>query len=437
MGTRSIKLPDVGEGIAEAELVEWSVKVGDIVKEDQVVAAVMTDKATVEIPTPVGGTVLALGGEVGAVMAIGSELIRLDVPGVADQEPTVPPPVQAPAIAPEAASVLAEVPGAMPLSVKPAPAIARPTPPAPSAPLLPSAGGAAPRAAGEKPLASPAVRQRAREAGIELAYVPGTGPAGRITQEDLDRFIANPVRVAPPSGRQPNLAVEEVRITGLRRRIAQNMAEATRRIAHFTYVDEVDITALEETRAAMNAAAGPDAPKLTLLPFLMLALVKAIARFPQMNAHFDDEADIVRRFGAVHLGIATQTPSGLMVPVVHHAEALGLHDCARAVKRLSEAARQGHATREELSGSTITITSLGALGGIVTTPVINRPEVAIIGVNKMQIKPVWQNNAFVPRRVMNLSSSFDHRVIDGYDAAEFIQAVRALLETPAMIFVEP
>ena len=223
---------------------------------------------------------------------------------------------------------------------------------------------------------------------------------------------------------------------GLRRRIAQNMAEATRRIAHFTYVDEVDVTALEELRAAMNTKAAGGKPKLTLLPFLMLAVTRAIAEFPQMNAHFDDDAEIIRRFGAVHLGIATQTPSGLMVPVVRHVETRGLYGCASELVRLSDAARNGQASREELSGSTITISSLGPLGGIVATPVINRPEVAIIGVNKIVVKPVWQGNAFVPRKMMNLSSSFDHRIIDGHDAAQFIQAIRLLLETPALIFIE-
>jgi len=430
MGARSIKLPDVGEGIAEAELVEWFVKAGDLVKEDQVVAAVMTDKATVEIPTPVSGTVLALGGEVGRIMAIGSELIRIEVAGAPDD--IIAPPAATEA-KPEPAPVAAAAQAA------PQPVVAASKPSASPAPVKATASQSVglPRPLGEKPLAAPSVRQQARDAGIDLRYVHGTGPAGRVTHEDVSRFAEAPASVPSGAiGRQPNLAVEEIKIVGLRRRIAQNMAEATRRIAHFAYVEEIDVTALEDLRAAMNASAGATKPKLTLLPFLMLAITKAVANFPQMNAHFDDDAEIVRRFGAVHLGIATQTPSGLMVPVVRHVETRGVYDCASELTRLSDAARRGQAGRDELSGSTITITSLGALGGIVTTPVINRPEVAIIGVNKMTVKPVWQNNAFVPRKVMNLSSSFDHRVIDGYDAAQFIQAIRALLETPALIFIE-
>lgn len=425
MGIRSIKLPDVGEGIAEAELVEWSIKVGDEVREDQVIAAVMTDKATVEIPTPVSGIVVALGGEVGGIMAIGSELIRIDVPGAPDAVE-----------APKADTTLAKAPKDMPAVKKPEPP-ARLVQPAEPMPSISAEPVGPPRAPGEKPLASPAVRQKARDAGIDLRFVRGTGPAGRILHEDLERFAtAAPAVTQPGASKTRNHSVDEIKVVGLRRRIAQNMAEATRRIAHFAYVEEIDVTALEALRASLNATATPERPKLTILPFLMLAVVKAITRFPQMNAHYDDEGEVIRRYGAVHLGIATQTPAGLMVPVVRHAEARGLQECAAELRRVSDAARQGHASREELSGSTITITSLGALGGIVTTPVINRPEVAIIGVNKMQIKPVWQDNAFVPRKVMNLSSSFDHRVIDGYDAAEFIQAIRVLIETPALIFIE-
>jgi 2-oxoisovalerate dehydrogenase E2 component (dihydrolipoyl transacylase) len=304
--------------------------------------------------------------------------------------------------------------------------------PPPSAPPT-----AAPRPPGEKPLASPAVRQSAREAGVDLRFVHGTGPAGRITHDDLDAFIARPPdapRKGP--GREPNFAVETVKIVGMRRRIAQNMAESSRRVAHFSYIEEVDVTALEELRAALNAKATEARPKLTLLPFLMLAVVKAVADFPEVNAHFDDENDLLTRYGAVHLGIATDTPAGLMVPVVRHAETLTLHEAAREMRRVSEAARNGTAQREELAGSTITLTSLGALGGIVSTPIVNRPEVAIVGVNRMVVKPVWRDGAFQPRKTMNLSSSFDHRVIDGYGAASFIQRVRTLLEAPASLFIE-
>jgi 2-oxoisovalerate dehydrogenase E2 component (dihydrolipoyl transacylase) len=285
-------------------------------------------------------------------------------------------------------------------------------------------------------LAAPSVRKRARDAGVDLRQVRGSGPAGRITHDDLDAFLHGTPGAPAATGRVANTAVETVKVIGLRRRIAQRMAESKRRAAHFAYVEEVDVTTLEELRAALNAEERPGHVRLTLLPFLMQALVKAVADFPQMNAHYDDDNDVVERYGGVHIGIATQTPGGLMVPVVRHCEARGLWECAGEAQRLAQAAREGRATREELTGSTITITSLGALGGIVSTPVINRPEVAIIGVNKQVIRPVWQDGQFVPRRMMNLSSSFDHRIVDGYDAARFIQRIRALLEAPATIFIE-
>ncbi|MGH6799182.1 MAG: dihydrolipoamide acetyltransferase family protein, partial [Roseiarcus sp.] len=294
----------------------------------------------------------------------------------------------------------------------------------------------APRPLGEKPLASPAVRLKAREAGVDLRFVRGSGPAGRIAHQDLDAYIARPPEPSKRSGRAPNKTVETIKVAGLRRRIAENMAESARRVAHFSYVEETDVTALEELRASLNARATEERPKLTLLPFLMLAIVKAVGEFPQINAHYDDENDVIERFGAVHLGVATQTPNGLMVPVVRHAETLGLYECAREMRRVSEAARQGVAARDELSGSTITLTSLGALGGVASTPIVNRPEVAIVGVNKIVVRPVWRDGGFVPRKTMNLSSSFDHRVVDGYDAATFIQRLRALIEAPATLFIE-
>ncbi len=306
MGARSIRMPDVGEGVAEAEIVEWSVKVGDLVREDQVVAAVMTDKATVEIPTPVAGTVVALGGGVGDVLAVGAELIRIEAPGLADSPPPPPPKGVAKAAAAAEAPAPAK-PSSTPVepvaeASAPAPA---PAPPAPRAAPPPHRG--APRPAGEKPLASPAVRQRAREAGVDLRFVHGSGPAGRITHDDLDAFIASPPEApAKGPGRQPNMAVETIKVVGMRRRIAQNMAESARRVAHFSYVEEVDVTALEELRAALNARATEERPKLTMLPFLMLAVVKAVAAFPQVNAHYDDDNEVITRFGAVHLGIATQ-----------------------------------------------------------------------------------------------------------------------------------
>jgi 2-oxoisovalerate dehydrogenase E2 component (dihydrolipoyl transacylase) len=435
MGIRSIKMPDVGEGVAEAEIVEWAVKVGDLVREDQVVAAVMTDKATVDIPTPVAGAVLALGGAVGDVLAVGAELIRIDAPGVPDSAVPAAPKSRAqksePASAPTVEPAAAEP--ALRTAAAPSP---RPPEPQKAAPRAFEPQTGAPRPLGERPLAAPAVRMKAREAGVDLKFVRGSGPAGRITHQDLDAYTARPPEPTKRSGRAPNTAVETIKVVGMRRRIAENMAESARRIAHFSYVEEIDVTALEELRAALNARATDERPKLTLLPFLILGIVKAVLEFPQINAHYDDENAVITRFGAVHVGVATQTPGGLMVPVVRHAETLGLHECAHEMRRVSEAARQGVAARDELSGSTITLTSLGPLGGIVSTPIINRPEVAIVGVNKIAVRPVWRDGAFVPRKVMNLSSSFDHRVVDGYDAATFIQRLRALIEAPATLFIE-
>lgn len=637
MGERVIKLPDVGEGVAEAELVEWRVKVGDVVREDTMLAAVMTDKATVEIPSPVDGEVTWLGAEAGQTVAVGSPIVRLRVadkvppppPRPAPERPRAPPPpprpvdpilarltapldktppqpgtaeavlallnspadpfsiepldwsldpkpkaepeTPAPPLEPEAvaapsdddaaeqsagdsaarqaetavqepaadlqaasdAAVPAEEPGGVESAPMPAgtahmeaEAAAPPDPvppysdgpsPAPSpeparepagqpaAPLesinahdeldavlaavkaaaaarLPGARAepepaeqpaaaadeeeavaasmpeepdqdfddgeetpvadltppGVPRPEGEKPLASPAVRLRAREAGVDLRRVRGSGPAGQIGHADLDAFIAgsDAAQAAPRTGLARNTAVEDIRIIGLRRKIADKMRLAKSRIPHITYIEEIDVTALEDLRAALNKDRRPGRAKLTLIPFLMRAMVKAIAGQPGMNALFDDEAGIVHRHGAVHIGVAAQTEAGLVVPVVKHAEARDLWDCAAEVERLAEAARAGSATREELTGSTITLTSLGALGGVATTPVINHPEVAIVGVNKIVVRPVWDGAQFLPRKVMNLSSSFDHRVVDGWDAAVFIQRIKALLESPAMIFID-
>jgi 2-oxoisovalerate dehydrogenase E2 component (dihydrolipoyl transacylase) len=418
MGTRIIKMPDVGEGVAEAEIVEWHVKVGQSVLEDQILAAVMTDKATVEIPSPVAGTVVALGGEVGSVLAVGAELVRLEVASGGTEE-IQPSPKQAPTPEP------------------PSPSPKPPPRPAPAARPSIQPAALAPRPAIARPIASPAVRRRARDAGVDLRQVRGSGPAGRIGHEDLDAFLRGSSGAAPGGGKVANTGVETIKMVGLRRRIAQKMAESKRRIAHFSYVEEVDVTAVEELRATLNEQnKSSDRPRLTLMPFLMQALVRAIADFPEMNALYDDEAETIERHGGIHIGIATQTPAGLMVPVVRHCEARSLWDLAAEVRRLAEAARQGTATRAELGGSTITITSLGALGGIVTTPVINRPEVAIVGVNRQVVRPVWQGGQFVPRTMMNLSSSFDHRVIDGYNAAQFVQRLKSLLEAPATLFIE-
>jgi 2-oxoisovalerate dehydrogenase E2 component (dihydrolipoyl transacylase) len=424
-----IRLPDVGEGIAEAEVVEWHVGVGDRVREDAVLAAVMTDKATVEIPSPVEGEVLWLGAEVGDKIPVGSPLIRLQVAGEAEAgearvetRPTASPKAPPPApVAPPRAAARGEPRGA-----------ADEREPAASAATT---RWPAPRAEGQKPIASPAVRLRAREAGVDLRQVHGSGPAGRITHEDLDRFLAGGDRLTAAPHLVANTNVEDVKVVGLRRRIGEQMALAKSRIPHITYVEEIDVSALEDLRAALNAQKRREI-RLTLLPFLMRAMVKAIAGQPRMNALYDDNAGIIHQHGGVHIGIAAQTPGGLVVPVVRHAEARDLWSCAAEVNRLAEAARAGTATREELKGSTITITSLGAMGGIVTTPVINYPEVAIIGVNKIMMRPVWNGSTFIPRKMMNLSSSFDHRVVDGWDAAAFVQQIKSFLETPSLIFME-
>ena len=428
MGEHVIKLPDVGEGVAEAELVEWHVKIGDLVREDAVLAAVMTDKATVEIPSPVDGEISWLGAEIGDTVAVGSPIVRIKVAGDAPAE-TAPAPVQKSKEPPPTEAVAAP-------AKKDEPAVAMKAP-APSAALrpMPHATVGLPRPEGERPIASPAVRLRAKEAGIDLRQVQGSGPAGRVTHEDLDGFAARGAQPAA-AGLQAKTGVEEIKIVGLRRRIAEKMSLAKSRIPHITYVEEIDVTALEELRAKLNASKKPDRPKLTLLPFLMRALVKAVAEQPQLNALFDDDAGIVMRHAGVHIGMAAQTPGGLVVPVIRHAEARDLWDCAAEVNRLADAAKAGTATREELTGSTITITSLGAMGGVATTPVINYPEVAIVGVNKIMVRPMWDGTQFIPRKMMNISSSFDHRVIDGWDAAVFVQRIKALLEAPAMIFME-
>jgi 2-oxoisovalerate dehydrogenase E2 component (dihydrolipoyl transacylase) len=428
MGVHVIKMPDIGEGIAEVELVAWRVKTGDSVAEDQVLADVMTDKATVEVPSPVVGTVIALGGEVGQVMAVGSELIRIEVEGAGNLKA-----VKAAPAAP-AQAVASSV--AAPLAVA-APAVATPPSPPREAPRAPAAR--APLRPGDRPTASPAVRRRAWDLGLDLQFVPGSGPDGRITHDDLDAYAARAPGTQPshPGTRYAERNDEEpIPVIGLRRKIAQKMQESKRRIPHFTYVEEIDVTEIETLRARLNAQWGVGRGRLTLLPLLARAIVLAVREFPQINARFDDDAGIVTRHGAVHIGIATQTDGGLMVPVLRHAEARDLWSTAAEITRLADAARAGKATREELGGSTITITSLGALGGIVSTPVINHPEVAIVGVNRIVERPMLRGGAVVPRLMMNLSSSFDHRVVDGAHAAGFVQALRGLLECPATLFVE-
>ena len=429
MGEHVVKLPDVGEGVAEAELVEWHVKVGDQVREDDALAAVMTDKATVEIPSPVDGEVVWIGGEIGDTIAIGSALVRVktagDAPAAKPAVETTPKPkaeAKRRRCARQGRSCARAGPSGAARRQRP-----RPRPPPRRSP---------PRRAGEKPIASPAIRLAAREAGVDLRQVAGAGPGGRITREDLDGFMARGDEPQGGARLARRTAVTDVKVVGLRRRIAEKMALAKSRIPHITIVEEVDVTALEDLRAALNKTPGPDRAKLTLLPFLIGAMVKALAEQPGLNALFDDDAGVIHQHAGVHVGIATQTPAGLVVPVVKHAEARDIWDCAAEINRLAARARDGTASREELGGSTITITSLGPLGAIATTPVINYPEVAIVGVNKMAIRPMWDGSAFVPRKMMNLSSSFDHRVIDGWDAAVFVQRLKELLESPALMFVD-
>jgi 2-oxoisovalerate dehydrogenase E2 component (dihydrolipoyl transacylase) len=429
MGVHVIKIPDIGEGIAEVELVAWHVQPGDEVVEDQGLADVMTDKATVEIPSPVAGKVLALGGEIGSMMAVGSELIRIEVAGAAGREPK--PAAAAPAVAPLAAAPAAALHATPPAS-------------APAAVLEPASASLVPpplRSGHDRPIASPSVRRRAWELGVDLRNVRARGTAGRIMHADLDHYLASGNAALRPSTARSGLGArredeEKLPVIGLRRKIAQRMQDAKRRIPHFAYVEEVDVTELEALRARLNSKLQGQRPKLTLLPFLMRAIASAVRDFPQINAHFDDTAGVVTRFGPVHIGIATQTDAGLMVPVVRQAQALDLWDSAVEVARVADAARNGRATRDELTGSTITISSLGALGGIVSTPIINAPEVAIVGVNRIATRPMMVGGAVVPRQMMNLSSSFDHRVVDGQHAAEFVQALRGLLESPATLFVE-
>ncbi|MFL6699377.1 MAG: dihydrolipoamide acetyltransferase family protein [Vitreoscilla sp.] len=447
MGIHVIKMPDIGEGIAEVELVAWNVKVGDTIVEDMNLADVMTDKATVEIPSPVHGKVLSLGGKVGDVMAVGSELIRIEVEGAGNVKdgavaaaPVVAP---APAPAPKAAPAPAPAPAvASAPAPAPAPAVASPAPaPAPARATASKGAEKITRAVGDKPIASPAVRNHAWDLGIDLQYVMGTGTAGRITHEDIERYAAQgTIGGTGATGGDTRYAQrtheEAIPVIGLRRKIAQKMQDAKRRIPHFTYVEEIDVTELEALRGKLNQKHGATRGKLTMLPFIMRAVVLAVRDFPQMNARFDDEAGVVTRHSAVHLGMATQTDAGLMVPVLQHAETLDLWATATEVQRLAAGARSGKSAREELTGSTITITSLGALGGIVTTPVINSPEVAIVGVNRVVERPMIRDGLVVARKMMNLSSSFDHRVVDGIHAAEFVQVIRGYLETPATLFVE-
>jgi 2-oxoisovalerate dehydrogenase E2 component (dihydrolipoyl transacylase) len=408
------KLPDVGEGIAESEIALWRVAVGDLVTEDQPLVDMLTEKAAVEIPSPVRGRVLQLHGAAGDKVAVGAVLITLDTQAEgSDVE--------------EGASTRS-----LPASPEAAATGSRTT--------APDAGPSGSEAVTTGVAAAPTVRKLARELGIDLRTVRGSGPSGRILRSDLEARRAGAgatpaaPRGAPATASDGDEAVETIRIIGLRRKIADAMQRASQRIPHFTYVEEIDVTELEALRLHLNTLHA-DRPKLTLLPLLIQAMVRAVPEFPMVNATFDDDAGIVTRHRALHVGIATQTPGGLVVPVLRHAQRQDLWQRADTLRRLAEAARAGKSTREALSGSTLTLTSLGALGGIVTTPIINAPEVAIIGVNRRVERPVVRNGQVVVRSMMNLSSSFDHRIVDGFDAASFIQRIKTLLENPATLFI--
>ena len=426
MGIYAFKLPDIGEGVVEGEVVEWMVSVGDTVKEDDPILSVMTDKATVEIPSPVDGKVTKIIGEPGDILPVGEVCIEFEVDGAGnasestEEVETKPEPVAEPAPAKEA-------PKPEPVAEKAPEPVAAPAPVA--------------RAAGTKALASPAVRQRAREANIDLQIVAGSGPGGRISHADLDRHIAGGASGASsfaPVGatmKTKLTGTEEVKVIGLRRKIADSMMSSYSTIKHFSYFEEVDITALEELRQHLNSTRPEGAPKLTYLPFIMQALVKALKESPECNALYDDEANVVTRHQAIHLGIATQTDRGLYVPVVKHVEAMDIWQSASEMVRVTSATRDGKASADELSGSTFTITSLGRLGGLGATPIINKPEVGILGVHNAKERAVVRNGQIVVRRMMNLSSSWDHRVVDGHDGATLVQKVKTLLENPATIFM--
>jgi 2-oxoisovalerate dehydrogenase E2 component (dihydrolipoyl transacylase) len=428
------KMPDLGEGTVEAEVVAWHIKVGDMVNEDQIMAEVMTDKAAVEVPSPVTGRVVTINGQPGDVVRVGSELVVFETES---REELAPSPAKAGEGGGEGAKSLEPSPaGAAATSPTAVGEVTKSEPsPAPSA-ISPAEAGEVKRVK-----ASPATRRRAREAGIDLRLVPGSGPSGRITPKDFAAALEGAAPTANGNGGaaspllRPRTGITEVKVIGVRRLIAQRMTDAARTIPHFSYVEEVDVTDLESLRQHLNSKLDKGTPPLTYLPFLAAALARVLEEFPQCNAHYDAERGVLLRHHAVHLGVATQTPDGLKVPVVRHAEARTLWNLSDEIRRVSEAARNGKATREELSGSTITITSLGKMGGIVSTPIINAPEMGIIGVNKAIDRPVVLDGTIAIRRIMNLSSSFDHRFVDGYDAAAMILALKDLLEHPATIFI--
>ncbi|SEH18329.1 branched-chain alpha-keto acid dehydrogenase E2 component [Sphingopyxis sp. YR583] len=427
MARYSFRLPDIGEGIAEAEIVAWHVKIGERVEEDAQLADMMTDKATVEMESPVSGIVVELAGEVGDLIPIGSTLAVIETDGDGDVEAP-------PADTPVEQEIVAETPGAEEISVAEVAASAPVAVPAPTpAPAPASAAVTAPDQS-RAVLASPAVRARAKDLGVDLGQVQAEGD--RIRHADLDAFLrysGGQGYHAPGASRAR--ADEPIKVIGMRRKIAENMAASKRAIPHFTYVEEMDVTALEEMRADLNANRG-GRPKLTMLPFLIVAICRTIPQFPMINARYDDEGGVVTRYGAVHLGMATQTDAGLMVPVIRDAQDKNVWQLASEITRLAEAARTGKAKVEELTGGTLTVTSLGPLGGIATTPVINRPEVAIIGPNKIVERPVFDGDDIRRAKLMNLSISCDHRVVDGWDAASYVQALKKLIETPVLLFAD-
>ena len=424
MARFEFKLPDIGEGVAEAEIVAWHVKPGDKVEEDQPLADVMTDKATVAMEAPVSGRVVELGGAAGDLIAIGSVLAVIETASDTEEEVPLADGAVQPTEAMEERLPVTEVEQAS--SVSPAPAARRvEEPPAKLEERVSTAFDT--NGSEKKPLASPAVRKRARELGIDLGQVKAAGE--RIRHSDLDAYLlyhGGGINHRAEKGHGD----ETIKVTGLRRRIAERMAESKRRIPHFTLVEEFDVTALEETRAMLNRDRAESDPKLTLLPFLITAMARSAEQWPMLNATYDDENQTITRHGAMHAGVATQTDAGLMVPVIRDAGSLTLTELANEIARLSEAARSGKASREDLSGSTMTVSSLGPLGGIASTPVINAPEVAIIAVNKIEEKPVIADGEIVVRKRMNLSLSCDHRVVDGWDAANYLAAMKALIENP-------
>jgi len=432
MSKYTFNLPDIGEGIAEAEIVKWHIKIGDVVAEDDQLADVMTDKATVEMEAPVSGTIVALAGEEGDIVAIGSMLVEIEVEGEVDADK-----LEDLEASDGGASVSEEpepVAGNVDQDIDKKEINSSPTPPSEKMEAAEAADSPAPKNDGQKVLATPAVRKRAADLGVDLGQVKAQGE--HIRHSDLDAYLNyGSGQGYRPAGSVQKRDDEVIKVIGMRRKIAQNMAESKRNIPHFSYVDEIDMTELEDMRADLNANRG-DRPKLTMLPLMIVAICKSLPEFPMLNATYDDEAGVVTRHGAVHLGMATQTGQGLMVPVLRDAQDMNVWQLASEIARLANAAREGTATAKELTGSTLTLTSLGPLGGIATTPVINRPEVAIIGPNKIVERPMIIDGEIHARKLMNLSISCDHRVVDGYDAASYVQALKHLLETPVLLFAD-